>query len=206
MTNQDNFMKPQGYITMVLHNGGSYDIKTNSFSDDANIIDTVEFPNLIVSNASILMASRMAPSITGHINVPTNTHYYSSGITHLALGVGASSTTVVTPSVNKLSNEVCRKKFDQWTFIDVNGNVSSSYPTNVLKFSTTFSNQPHIGSYAGEAVPLTEMGLFGGGISLDGNSTPINDIDGGTMFNYKVFDVWNKPMGSSLTIMWKITF
>ena len=206
MANQDVFMKPQGHITMVLHNGGHYNIKTNNFSKDADIVKKIEIPNLIVSNASILMASRMAPGLTGYTsNIPTNAKYYSHGITHLALGVGTSPTTVVTPSVSSLSDEICRKTIEQWTFIDAKGDISPTTPTNILKFSTSFTDEPHIGSYVGKTVPLNEMGLFGGGTSLSG-TVDTNNTNGGIMFNYKVFDVWNKPSNSTLTIIWKITF
>ena len=218
MSISDFFIKPAGEIEVFLHNGGTYDIKNNIFSPDAEIIDHVVIPNLIVFNASVLMAARMAPgSAPGNVasggkvysRVAGENDYIKYGITHLAIGTGSKN---VDPSVTSLQSEVYRKKFDSWVFInESDGMVSENRPTNILKLSTTFQNEPHIGSMDGQTIPIREMGLFGGVNDLSSygsTSTPINveNTNGGIMFNYKAFDVWNKPYNSKLTINWKITF
>ena len=219
MANIDTYRKPKGDIQIVLHNGGVYDIKSNSFSPDAEIIKEIEIPNLIVSDASILMAMRMAPgktttnlsatpAIQGDVYDPANNDFVDFGLTHLALGTGSYAN--LNLGINKLDNEICRKPFNAWSFILPNGNTSST-PTNILKLSTTFTNDTGL-HQGGNPAPITEMGLFGGTkdrlsyVSSTNPAIEVNEKDGGIMFNYKTFDVWNKPLNSSLTINWKITF
>jgi hypothetical protein len=208
MSNSDFFIRPKGEIQIVLHNGGTYDLYTDTFSTDAEVIESKTIPNLIVSNASILMAMRMAPGVAGkvHSSVVGEKSFVDYGLGYLAVGTGSR---VVNPSVTSLASEVTRKPFKEWVFIDpITGGVSVK-PTNILKLSAQFMNEPHGGSNS--PVAITEMGIFGGTNQLDSYNSSVTPIDveysgGGIMFNYKAFEAWNKPFGSTLTINWKITF
>jgi hypothetical protein len=211
MPNSDIYIKPIGEIQIILHSEGKYDIETKSFGNSVDIIKVIEIPNLIVSDASVLMAARMAPGAADKVyssEVGKN-DFVQYGLTHLAIGVGSND--IVTPEVNLLKSEVFRKPFDSWAFINPYGE-KSVVPTNILLFSTTFSQEEGLHSGT-QPVAITEMGIFGGLDDLssynptnNGVKIPVSEKNGGVMFNYKKFDVWNKPLNSSLTINWKITF
>lgn len=202
----DMFTKPVGSIMMTLHNGGVYDISKNEFSEDTDIVRQEEFPNLIVNNASILMAARMAPGKTNnHVYDTDNANFLDFGLTHLAIGIGRTTDNkpiVPTLGVSKLSEEVARVKFTSWTFVDNKGAVSTS-PTNIIKLVAEFGDSIHTGN---TPISIMEMGLFGGGKSLDANPIVVSQPNGGIMFNYKTFAEWNKQSTSTLTVTWKITF
>lgn len=188
MNNSEEFKTPVGHIGMILHKGGEYDVKTDTIKG-GEIIQKAEFKNLIVNSASVLMAQRMAPGSGPNINTGT---FINDGLQYLAVGKGYGGTgfdymnpkpAAVTDT--KLRDEIARKEFTSWTFVDpVTGNNTSS-PTNILKLSTTFLETEAVG-------PLVEMGLFGG------NATSTKDS--GYMFNYKTFPVWNKPNDARLIV------
>lgn len=154
-----------------------------------DVIDEFEDHNLIVNQASVLMAQRMAPGNLG-----------TAGIGFLAVGTGYGTGSLQIPQAEDptytaLRAEFIRKAITSWTFLNAAGAAVGSPPTGVgvLQFTTTF------GPTEANA-PLVEMGLFGGAATTATNS--------GTLFNYKSFPVWNKTaaLNASLTIVWTITF
>ena len=215
--NKDNYKSPQGSVLMLLHRGG----ELNNNGTDINngiVIARKEIKNLIVNDASKLIAMRMAPGNSeGHLDssgnyIPgtTNGERQMNGLKYLAIGTGTLQDPDLpydestNPSLwdlqhppeedittTKLAGELFRKKFTDWKFLDSTGNLASS-PTNILLLSTTFLEMEAVG-------PLVEMGLVGGD---DANDDP----DTGILFNYKTFKVWNKPSDCRLSICWKITF
>lgn len=176
-SNNDMFKTPEGYIGIVMHKGGTYDVTTDSFSPDTEIIEKAEFPNLIVNKASVLMARRMAPGSAVNVNTGAN---IADGLQYLAVGTGVGTGTTQNPEAAVLTQtvlrtELFRKEFTSWTFVDAAGNNTNT-PTNILKLATTFLEAEAVGA-------LVEMGLFGG----DATATR----DSGHMFNYKTFPVNN---------------
>lgn len=204
MKGQENFNIPTGYIKMIEHKGGEYDLTSDSVIG-GEVIDKFEIKNLIVKNASKYMATRMAPSSTPGVvygdnrdgeYIFINGNTAGNGIRFLAVGQGAGSGTLQDPEAEnadatQLRDEFARKAFTNWSFLKADGTISST-PTNVLLLSTTFTELEAVG-------PIVEMGLFGG----DDASTTENS---GQMFNYKTLKVWNKSSDSRLTIVWKLTF
>lgn len=215
-TNLDNYNVPSGSVLMLLHNGGTLNEKCDNIIN-GTILARREIKNLIVNDASKLMAMRMAPgNVEGHLNnsgnyIPGSTdgEKQSSGLKYLAVGTGTLTNPdlpydeIENPSTwnlqkppseeittNRLSGELFRKKFTDWKFLDSTGNLAPS-PTNILLLSTTFLEDEAVG-------PIVEMGLFGGDSANDDPNT-------GIMFNYKTFKVWNKE-DCRLSIVWKITF
>lgn len=193
MKNTDEFKQPTGYIGMILHKGGEWDAKTQSLTPDAEIIEKVEFKNLIVNSASVLMAQRMAPS--ADTSTTTAGDFIANGLQYLAVGQGVQETGTsgfdyqnpqpAAVTNIKLRDELFRKTFTSWSFIDSTTSNTVSTPTNIIQVVTTFLESEAVG-------PLVEMGIFGG----DATSTK----DSGYMFNYKTFAVWNKPNDARLTV------
>ena len=207
-SNIEVMQKPKGEIGMVLHEGGEYNPK-NGKIEGGKILKESSYNNLIVNDASRLMAARLHPNNKSNGEDFLET---TNGLQYLAVGVGIlndrnadydpvnntvdeSLWSLQNPpaediNINKLEGELYRKEFTSVCFVDKSGNDTEDV-TNVLKIVTTFYDEEAIG-------PLTEMGIFGG------NAT--NKKDTGYMFNYKTFAVWNKPDGARLTITWKLTF
>jgi len=111
------------------------------------------------------------------------TYLYSADIT---------MTTEEQQGLTHLQNELIRKPFVSWCFLNPADDSISDTPTNVLRLSTLFDEEDIKGEW------IVEMGLFGGDAT--------DDKDTGHMFNYKLFKSWNKIEGSSLLINWIITF
>lgn len=196
----EQIKKPVGEIKLIAHRGqGIFRPWTDSMEKDprfgtldlsnVEILKSFEDKNLIVNQASVLMAQRMAPGDLG-----------TAGIGYLALGTGVGTGTQAAPQTEDptllaLRQEVFRKAITSWTYLDATGKAVASPPngTGVIQFTTTFAVNE--ANYA-----ITEMGLFGGTASGSANS--------GSLFNFKVFPVWNKTsaLNASLTIIWTITF
>lgn len=182
MKNTDEFKQPTGYIGMILHKGGEWNAQTQSLTPDAEIIEKVEFKNLIVNSASTLMAQRMAPSAS--TSTTTAGDFIANGLQYLAVGTGVQETGTTgydymnpQPAAvtnTKLRSELYRKGFTSWSFIDPSTGNTVSTATNILQVVTTFLESEAVGA-------LVEMGLFGG------NATTTKDT--GFMFNYKTFAV-----------------
>lgn len=207
MREMEMFRRPKGDIKMFLHKGGMWLPDKQKMSDDTKIIKYQEDKNLVVSSASILMASRMAPgSLPGTNNIGDGDYVKADfGIKYLALGdgVGPGGTFMApiqpTLDMTRLGNETARKEFESWYFLTYD-NATNKYmrvsdpesPTNILELTSVFYETEAIGS-------ITEMGLFGGTDATTASNS-------GMMFNIKRFPVWNKPSDTVLTIIWRITF
>jgi hypothetical protein len=163
-----------------------------------------ERKNLVVSDASILVARVMRdPAEPPH------------GIFALAIGTGDTGWNVLNPPAatvtqRSLYGELTRKVFSAKDFIGAGG-TPVGYPTNVVDFTTTFTESEAVG-------PLCEMGLIGGNIStnmavrnpvLPPNGTydpTVNLTQYETLVNYLTFNVISKPATSILSVTWRITF
>lgn len=163
-----------------------------------------ELRNLVVLDASILIARLMKDNAE-----PPH------GIFCLAVGTGDTGWNVMAPPAptntqRALYSELSRKTFANTQFIDAGG-VPTAVPTNVVDFTTTFSESEAVG-------PLVEMGLLGGNVSSNlATRNPVSPANGPyvatvdlttkeTLVNYLTFPVINKPATSTLTIVWRLTF
>ena len=140
--------------------------------------------NVIVFDASLLIAQLCKGE-----DVP--------GFTHLAVGIGQPEwdkfdPPAETPDVSRLASEVARVEADDIYFVKEDGSgAPSETRTRIVDFLFTFT-EPLANA------PLVEQGVFGGtGASL---------TNGGTMVNYRTHSVWNKPVGSRLSLLWRFTF
>ncbi|TCP57985.1 hypothetical protein EV586_102433 [Tumebacillus sp. BK434] len=166
------------------------DVTIQMYKADGTVLKKQELRNLIVKQASVLMARRMAPS-----------ENVANGFQYLALGKGVGTGNlqepqVENPDLSALRDEVYRKPITTWRYLNSDGSVSAA-PTHILELTTEILEGEGVPQEA-ESVPFTEMGLFGGDAS--------GAKDSGFMFNHKVFPVWNKPIDARLRIVWKITF
>lgn len=160
--------------------------------------------NVVTLDASILVARLWKQSL----EVP-------HGAFVLGVGSGDSGWNPLDPPAatnvqRALYAEISRKAFSATTFIDGDG-VPVGYPTNVVDFTTTFSESEAVG-------PLVEMGLIGGNISTNlsvknpvtppnGPYDPTVDLTTAeTLCNYLTFGVITKPATSTFNITWRITF
>lgn len=168
------------------------------------------FKNIVVLDASILIA-RLLKGTGGSIVKVTEPNF---GIYALGVGTGDVSWDPMNPppatnTQRSLWNEIGRKKIQSSSFIDSSGNVSS-IPTNVVDFTTVFSESEAVG-------PLVEMALLGGDISTNMAVTnPIlppsgaydatyNVVGKDMMANYLTYPVINKPPTSTLSFTWRIS-
>ena len=160
--------------------------------------------NLIVKDASILVARLIKDN-----------QEPSKGAFVLAVGTGDVGWNPLSPPAptntqRALYSELTRKTFSATTFIDADG-VPTSIPTNVVDFTTTFTESEAVG-------PLVEMGLIGGNISTNLSvRNPVTPPNGSysalvdlttreTLINYLTFNVISKPATSTLEITWRLTF
>lgn len=160
--------------------------------------------NLVVLDASILIARLVKDS-----QEPPKGAYV------LAVGAGDSGWDPMNPPAptntqRALYSEITRKTFSDTQFVD-SGGIPVAYPTNIVDFTTTFTESEAVG-------PLVEMGLLGGNIDTNLSvKNPVSPPNGPydptvdltsfeTMINYLTFAVVNKPATSTLEIVWRLTF
>lgn len=182
------------------------DVTMTLVSAQGEIQEQRELRNVICLDASILIARL----IKNNAEPP-------KGAYALAVGTGMSGWNLQNPdpptnTQRGLYSELFRKTFSSTTFIDTrippNGQPTV-IPTNVVDFSTTFSEAEAVG-------PIVEMGLVGGNVLTNpvrANPVPPGSYDTSvdltqydTLINYLTFPVLNKPPTSSLTITWRLTF
>lgn len=171
--------------------------------------DSGSFRNVVTRDASILVARLMKSPGTPNLSEP------SFGVFALAVGTGDVGWDPLNPPAatitqRSLYNELARKQISVSDFIDSEGSISG-IPTNVVDFTTTFSESEAVGA-------LTEMGLLGGDVDTNlavtnpilpanGSYDATVDVVGKDMLvNYKTFPVINKPATSTLTWTWRLTF
>lgn len=159
--------------------------------------------NIITRDMSILVARLLA-----------NSGEPLSGVAMLAVGTGdvgwdPMNPPAATNTQRSLYAELARKPFASVSFVD-GGGAPSAIPTNVVDFTTTFTETEAVG-------PLVEMGLIGGDVNPNpavrnpilppnGPFNPAVDVVGSDQqLNYLTFPVINKPATATLTITWRIT-
>jgi hypothetical protein len=186
-------IKIRGDVFMTLRDGASGAVQEKR-----------EHRNLVVRDASILIA-RLVKSNT---EPPFGAYV-------LAMGTGDSGWNPMSPPAatntqRSLYSEISRKTFVETAFID-SGGLPTALPTNVVDFTTTFTESEAVG-------PLVEMGLIGGNISTNLSvRNPVTPPNGAynpsvdlttkeTLLNYLSFPVINKPATSTLTITWRLSF
>lgn len=169
------------------------------------------FKNVVTMDASILIARLMKGTGTpiAHQSEP------SFGVFALAVGTGDLSWNLQNPppatnTQRSLWNELARKAIQSTNFINQDGTIAG-VPTNIVDFTTTFSESEAVG-------PIVEMGLLGGDLSTNmsirnpvlppnGLYDPTVDLVGlDTLVNYLTFPVVNKPATSTLAWTWRLTF
>lgn len=168
------------------------------------LLNSYHFKNVITRDASILLA-RLCKDSTEP----------SAGIFALAVGTGdvgwdLQNPPAATSNDRALVSEIARKQVSSSTFIDSGGNPIA-IPTNIVDFSTTFSESEAVG-------PLVEMGLVAAPVDTTPPLTavpvtPASPYDPAidlslydTQFNVRRFPVINKQNTTTLTIVWRITF
>lgn len=190
-----------------FHEDARYHIKGDVFltlrdARTGEVQDHREVHNLVVRDASILIARLMKDS-----QEPPH------GVFCLAVGSGDVGWDPMNPpsptnTQRSLYSEISRKTFTETAFIDAGG-LPVAYPTNVVDFTTTFTESEAVG-------PLVEMSLLGGNIVIsprnpvtppNGSYDPTVDLTTKeTEVNYLTFPVINKPATSTLTTVWRLTF
>ena len=190
--------EPKGYyirgdVFMTLRDGQTGDI-----------LDTREHRNLVVKDASILIARLMKDSSEA-----------PHGAFCLAVGSGDTGWNLMSPPAPTITqraiySELTRKTFANTQFIN-SGGIPVAYPTNIVDFTTIFTESEAVGA-------LCEMGILGGNVasnmSIKNPVTPPNGTYDATvdlttketLINYLTFPVINKPPTSTLTIVWRLTF
>lgn len=163
-----------------------------------------EIRNLVVKDASILIARLVKDG-----QEPSKSAFV------LAVGTGDVGWDLQAPpsptdTQRALYSEITRKTFSSTQFVD-SGGTPVAYPTNIVDFTTTFTESEAVG-------PLVEMGLLGGNIDTNlAVKNPVSPPNGPyddtvdltnfeTMINYLTFLVVNKPATSTLEIVWRLSF
>lgn len=166
--------------------------------------------NVVTLDASILLARFLKGDGAGiaHQSEP------AFGVLALAIGTGDVSWNPMNPpsatdSQRSLYNELSRKRISSTNFVDSVGSPSS-VPTNVVDYTTVFSESEAVG-------PLTEMGLLGGDVdTVMSNRNPVLPPNGSrdvtvdltgkdALVNYLTFAVINKPSTSTLSWTWRLS-
>jgi len=166
-------------------------------------VEKRELRNLVVLDASILIARLMKDNFEPQ-----------HGVFCLAVGSGDVGWDPMNPPAptntqRALYSEITRKTFAQTDFITPGGAISS-IPTNIVDFTTTFTESEAVGA-------LVEMGLIGGNVSITPrnpvsppngpyNVPPVDLTTKETLVNFLTFPVVNKPPTSTLSIVWRLTF
>ena len=175
---------------------------------DTGHVTRGHFENVVTLDASILIARLLKSTASAHVSEP------SFGIYALAVGTGDLSWNLQSPppatnTQRSLYNELARKAIQSTNFINQDGTISG-VPTNIVDFTTTFTESEAVG-------PICEMGLLGGDISTNmsvrnpvlppnGLYDPTVSLVGfDTLLNYKTFSVVNVSPTSTISWTWRIT-
>jgi hypothetical protein len=187
---EERFYAPRGDVFIVLRDGKTGEVQEKR-----------EIRNLVVKDASILIARLLK-----------NSQEPPHGAFCLAVGSGDVGWDLMNPPAptdtqRSLYSEIARKTFASTTFVDAGG-LPVAYPTNIVDYTTTFTESEAVG-------PLVEMALLGGNIVIaprnpvtppNGTYDPTVDLTTKeTQINSLSFAVINKPATSTLSIVWRIT-
>ncbi len=166
--------------------------------------ETRTLRNLVVLDASILIARL----VKDNQEPPFGAYVLAVGTGDV--GWNPMSPPAPTNTQRALYAEITRKTFADTQYIN-SGGLPVAIPTNVVDFTTTFTESEAVG-------PLVEMGLIGGNISTNlAVKNPVSPPNGAydptvdlttkeTQLNYLTFPVINKPATSTLTITWRLSF
>jgi hypothetical protein len=186
----DEARKPKGEVFLTLRDGPT------------GVIQAQHRLNIVTLDASILIARLVKD------NAEPPKGAYVLGVGTGDSGWNLQNPPAATNTQRRLFSEVTRKTFSNTQFID-SGGSPTAIPTNVVDFTTTFTESEAVG-------PLVEMGLIGG--NIDSNLAVKNPVPSGpydplvdltayeTLINYLTFPVVNKPATSTLEIIWRLTF
>lgn len=190
LAERETFQAPRGDFILELRD-----------VESGELLEHFERKNIITRDAGVLASFMFS------------TRESERGLYMLSIGTGATgdllNPTAPTNIQRKLNNEISRKSFSSIVYRDSNGAVSS-VPTNIVDYTTTFSESEAVG-------PLNEMGVISP-ISLNSNIKTLNpdsypnydttvDIrDFDVLVNYLTFSVISKPSTAVLTITWRFTF
>ena len=165
------------------------------------VLQHFEKKNIITLDAGILAAILFKDSAS------------RNGVNMLTIGTGATGN-LLSPNApdnrqRKLNNEISRKTFATTQFRNSLG-IAVAYPTNVVDFTTVFSEPEAVG-------PLNEMGLISAISTAVPN--PINPppvypaydptVDLTTfdiLVNYLTFPVISKTNTTVMTVTWRLSF
>lgn len=166
--------------------------------------------NTVTLDASILIARFLKGTATpiAHQCEP------SFGVLALAVGTGYNTWDPLSPPPatimqRSLWNELGRKAIQSAQFVTADG-TPSGIPTNIVDFTTVFSESEAVG-------PWAEMGLIAGDansnmsivnpiLPANGPWDPtVNVVGKDTLLNYLTFPVINKPATATIAWTWRIT-
>lgn len=165
-----------------------------------------EKTNIIVRDAGILAARLFKDSTEPNAGV-------NNGLKMLAVGTGATGS-ILSPDAPQatqraLNTELARKAFSSSVFRNLDG-VAVSIPTNIVDFTTTFSESEAVGPLNEMAVispysdnPAVTNPILNGPASYD-PTIDVSALD--LMANYLTFPVISKPSTAILSITWRLTF
>ena len=165
-----------------------------------------EKPQIITRDAGILAARLFRDSTEP--NPGSN-----NGLKMLAVGTGATGS-LLNPDApqatqRKLNTEIARKPFSSTVFRNLDG-IAVTIPTNIVDFTTTFSQSEAVG-------PLNEMAVMS---PYSDNPAVLNPINNGPSgydptidvsaldicANYLTYPVKSKSSNEILSITWRLTF
>ena len=189
---EDARIKIRGDVFLTVRDGKTGEVQEHR-----------ELRNIVTLDASILIARLMK-----------NNAEPPHGIFCLAVGSGNVGWDPMNPPAptntqRALYSEITRKTFASTTFIDAGG-MPTAVPTNVVDFTTTFTDSEAVGA-------LVEMGLIGGNVVITPrnpvsppngpyNVPPVDLSTKETLVNYLTYAVLNKPATSTLSITWRLQF
>jgi len=165
-----------------------------------------EKPNIIVKDAGILAARLFRDSSEPTVGV-------NNGLKMLAVGTGATGS-ILSPDApqvtqRRLNTELARKTFSSTVFRNLDG-IAVSIPTNIVDFTTTYSEAEAVGALNEMSVmspyssnPLVTNPIMNGPASYD-PTIDVSALD--LMANYLTFPVISKPATAILSITWRLTF
>jgi len=174
--------------------------------ETGEVTDSWTSPNIITRDAGILAARLFRDSTEPNPGV-------NNGLWGLAVGTGATGA-LLNPDAPQatqrmLNAEIERKAFSSTTFRNLDG-IAVTIPTNIVDFTTTFSQSEAVGALNEMAVisPYEISGLPAHNINngpADYDPTiDVSQLD--LLANYLTFPVKSKGSNEILSITWRLTF
>jgi hypothetical protein len=188
---QEQYKTPIGELEVLIHRGGGYE--NGKFIEPVEIKAKDEAKNLIVSDASKIMAGRMLPK-----------GGYSAGIQALVLGDGGGSE-VVTKTIAQIA-EKSRKLLGDTVntaveFLDSSNNVVGTLNLTTGAISGTWTSRVRYSWTFLESEAnhnINELMMVGGNATVAAGS--------GIAFNFKSRPTFGKTSEDRMTIRWIIQY